>query len=211
MEQINNGEQLEILKKGEDGANKQSEKDMAQNLSETGSLTKFNSVSELEKAYVNLEKEFTKKCQALNKLQNSDNDEKKNSSPQNFVDYEKLNKFFVQNPDAKQFADEILSELESDKVDLGNSIDRAFEKVKANHFKSNEQILNDADFVENYILNNKTIKDKILSEYLNEIVSNRPTTLMDMSGGANVMLTPVNKPKTIKEAGNYLASIIGNK
>lgn len=206
MEKTINGEQLEQKVESKNGVDEKEE--MTQNTLETSSLSKFDSAEQLQKAYINLEKEFTKKCQALSKLQNSDNG---SVPPQNFVDYKKLNEFFVKNPDAKQFADEILSKLDSDKVVDDNSLSNALEKVKASHFKSNEQLLNDANFVEQYVLTNKQIKDRILSDYLTQLTQNRPTNLMDYSTGANVVLTPLNKPKTLKEAGSVLASIINNK
>ena len=217
MEETKNGEQLENITESKNGATMQKE-EVAQNVEESGSLNKFKNFSELEKAYVNLEKEFTKKCQALNKLKAGDNEAPtstsgNDASPQGFADYEKINKFFEDNPNAKQFADEISTVIKSDKVlaESPNSLDLAFEKVKANHFKTKDEMLVDEDFVENYVLKNDKIKEKILEQYLSGIMSSKTLPIMASPVGANMMITPPSKPKTIKEAGEYMMSLVNNK
>lgn len=218
MNENQNGEQLETLTEGKGDALKQ-EEILTQNEEESGSLKKFKNFSDLEKAYINLEKEFTKKCQALKQLQQSDNDDlmvasQVNSSPQSTLDYEqKVNNFFEENPSAKPFAQEISNVLKSDKAlaDSPDSLNKAFEKVKAKNFKTKDEMLLDSDFIENYVLKDKNIKDKILSEYLNGILSSKATPVMSTSEGSNVMITPKRKPTSLKEAGDYLVSVINNK
>lgn len=224
MENTYNEEQLETLSEAKIDAcehNDQQKVELVENgaeiLEETGSsINKFKSYQELEKAYVNLEKEFTKKCQALKEMKEQVSD---NATKQVVPQYElagweqKVEKFFENNPNAKQFAMQISNVIKSDKVlaRSENSLEKAFDVVKANNFKTREEMLQDEEFVENYILKNSSIKDKVLEEYLSNIMSSKSATLMSGFGGGNVMLTPKKKPTSLKEAGDYMVALINNK
>lgn len=216
MEEIINEEQLSNQSESKETALKQ--ENLAQEIGENGSsITKFKNFSELEKAYVNLEKEFTKKCQALKDLKQrvGDNAEEKPSAPQYMQEgwVDKVQNFFEQNPTAKQFANEISKVISSDKVlaSSENSLELAYEKVKASKFKTNDELVNDQNFVDGYILTNPAIKEKIIGDYLSKIVSNKGVPLMSNYGGGNVMVTPKNKPSSIKEAGDYMVALLNNK
>lgn len=219
MEEIKSGEQLEsVVNTDENGAIMQRD-DMVQDLQQNSSLIKkFKSLDELEKAYVNLEKEFTKKCQALNKLKEDfDNVSSKQSLEQTpEFSQAKLeqskNEFFEKNPTAKEFADEILSAYDSDKSsDELDPLEKAYEKVKANHFRTNQELMQDENFVENYVLNNSQVRDRIINDYLSNIMSNKTTPLMSNFSGGSVMITPKSKPSSIKEAGDYMVALFNNK
>lgn len=219
MEEIKSGEQLEsVVNTDENGAIMQRD-DMVQDLQQNSSpIKKFKSLDELEKAYVNLEKEFTKKCQALNKLKEDfDNVSSKQSLEQTpEFSQAKLeqskNEFFEKNPTAKEFADEILSAYDSDKSgDELDPLEKAYEKVKANHFRTNQELMQDENFVENYVLNNSQVRDRIINDYLSNIMSNKTTPLMSNFSGGSVMITPKSKPSSIKEAGDYMVALFNNK
>lgn len=219
MEEIKSGEQLEsVVNTDENGAIMQ-RYDMVQDLQQNSSpIKKFKSLDELEKAYVNLEKEFTKKCQALNKLKEDfDNVSSKQSLEQTpEFSQAKLeqskNEFFEKNPTAKEFADEILSAYDSDKSsDELDPLEKAYEKVKANHFRTNQELMQDENFVENYVLNNSQVRDRIINDYLSNIMSNKTTPLMSNFSGGSVMITPKSKPSSIKEAGDYMVALFNNK
>ncbi len=219
MEELYNGEQLENQTQSKENALTQTEeKEVAQGIGETGSLiSKFKNFSELEKAYVNLEKEFTKKCQALKDLKAhvSDNAEEKPSAPQYMQEgwVEKVQAFFEQNPQAKQFANDISQLIASDKVlaSSENSLELAYEKVKANNYKTNDELLNDPNFMETYIFNNPVVKEKIIGDYLSQVVSKKSVPLMSNFSGGNVMVTPKTKPTSLKEAGDYMVALMNNK
>lgn len=193
------------------------EQKMAQQIGDNGSsVTKFKNFSELEKAYVNLEREFTKKCQALKDLKERANDNAENiSAPQYTQDgwVEKVQDFFEVNPNAKQFATEISQVLSSDKVlaSSENSLEKAYEKVKANHFRTNDELAGDSDFIEKYVLTNPVVREKIIGDYLSKVVSNKGVPLMGNFGGGNVVFTPKSKPSSIKEAGDYMVALLNNK
>ena len=187
---------------------KNEQESMAQTEDES-SLTKFKDRLSLDKAYVNLEREFTKKCQELKSLKEKTCDNTIVPQEQNLE--QKFNQFLEQNPVAKQFAEELKQTVENtDKVDT-NSLETAFEKVKAKHFRTNEEMLNDSDFVDNYVLKNSVITDKIVTNYLSTLASNQTMPLMSNFGGGNVMITPKSKPTSLKEAGDYVVALMNSK
>lgn len=216
MEEIKNGEQpKDNFTESENGAIMQKE-ELAQQKSENGSpLSKFKNFSELEKAYVSLEKEFTKKCQALKELKEHCDNVETSSTPQYLQEgwIEKVKTFFSTTPQAKQFADEISTVLLGDKVlaSSENSLEKAYEKVKANNFKSQDEIIKDDGFISNYVLTNDKIREKIINDYLSQVMANKVAPLISNSSGANVMVTPKSKPSSLKEAGNYMLAMMNLK
>lgn len=216
MEEIINGEQPKVnITESENGAIMQNE-EMAQQKCENGSpLDKFKNFSELEKAYVSLEKEFTKKCQALKELKEQCDNVEKPSTPQYLQEgwTEKVKDFFAVTPQAKQFAEEISSVLSSDKVlaSSENSLERAYEKVKANNFRTKDEMIKDDSFISNYVLTNGEIREKIINDYLSQVMANKVAPLISNGSGANVMVTPKSKPSSLKEAGNYMLAMMNLK
>lgn len=196
------------------------EKTMVQQ-NQTGSLlNKFKNAEELSKAYVNLEKEFTKKCQIIKDLEQKQSCDNTNQNLDDLVPQYKLdnwqnlvNEFFQQNPTAKQFIDEISNVLLEDEniSKSANSLEQAFNKVKLNNFRTNQQLMEDENFITNFVLTNQNVKDRIITEYLSQIVANKNVPLMESSSGGNVMVSPKQKPKNLKEAGAYMLSLITNK
>ncbi|MBQ0017552.1 MAG: hypothetical protein KBT30_02855 [Clostridiales bacterium] len=230
MEEIKFGEQpaSEILE-NKDDATMQKEGMVQEKISSGSPLNKFKSIEELGRAYVNLEKEFTKKCQALKDLEESkgnDNAEdslkevdeqlsKEDKAPEYSLDgwENKVKEFFNQNPTAKKYIDDIQGVLLSDD-DVSrseNSLERAFEKVKIKNFRTKEEMMSDEDFIENFVLKDEKIKDRILTEYLSQVVSNHNVPLMTNFGGGNVVITPKKKPRSLKEAGDFMMSLMTNK
>lgn len=174
-----------------------------------GSKTsKFKTEADLLKAYESLEKEFTKKCQQLKQLENKSDVCDNALAPQyEQSDWqEKVNAFFEQNPNAKNFVEQISECLASDKVLAcsQNSLEQAYNKVLAKNYKSAQQLINDEEFVKNYVLNNEEIKQIIINDYLAKVCKNQQTPLIMNNGGAYTIM-PNSKPKTLQEA-NMLAT-----
>lgn len=174
-----------------------------------GSKTsKFKTEQDLFKAYESLEKEFTKKCQQLKQLENQSIKSDNAIAPQYMqADWqEKVNNFFEQNPNAKNYVEQISECLSSDKVlaSSQNSLEQAYNKVLAQNFKSAEQLINDKEFVNNYVLQNEEIKQIIINDYLAKICNDKQTPLIMNNGGAYTIM-PNSKPKTLQEA-NKLAT-----
>lgn len=165
------------------------------NPTEEGSISKFKSVKALEKAYQDLEKEFTKKCQLLNELQKNCVDNANAPTQQNSKEQEEM--FFSKNSLAQKYSSEISEYMTNNDVSLEN----AWIKILESMHKTNEELINDEEFVKNYVLNNSAIKQKIVGEYLTGLMSNKEQPFITQSIGSNINLMPKLKPSNLKEAG----------
>ena len=174
-----------------------------------GSQSKFKDVKSLEQAYLNLQSEFTRKCQRLSELEKSSGDnllESKNlENNKPFYETESWqesgNNFLKQNPNANEFASEIVNEILKDK-DLANnpnSLSIAYNKILASKYIPKQNLLEDEDFINNYILTNEKINEKIISNYIKKLNNNIPKVIAS-SHLSSVGLTPNKKPTTLEEA-----------
>ena len=172
---------------------------------EEGSLGKFKNANSLLKAYEDLEKEFTRKSQKLSELEKSiqtDNVEKSTPSYAKEDWQEKTKEFLEKNSEAKNFAEEISKVLFEDKdlACLPNSLELAYAKVLASKYKSNEELINSSEFLENYVYNNENIKNYIIKTYLKEVNNNQTPPIVLNSKGSSVGFVAPSKPKNLKEA-----------
>ena len=166
-----------------------------------GSLNKFKDVKSLEEAYVNLQSEFTRKCQKLSELEK---DNSKNLDPF----YEKaewkqsVSSFLERNPNAQKYAGEIMDVLINDKVlaSATNSLDLAYDRVIASKYKSEDELILDENFINNYVLNNEKIKTAIINNYLAEIKKNKSPQLINSTKTGSLGVTPTKKPSSLSEA-----------
>ncbi len=174
----------------------------------SGSLNKFRDVKSLQEAYVNLQSEFTRKCQKLSELE-KDNLKLKESTTANFEPfYEKaewndyVKEFLQQNFTAKNYASEIMEVLTQDKViaSLPNSLDVAFKMVLASKYKPESELISDSGFLEKFVFNNSEIKNKIISNYLAELQNNKSPQLINSNKTSGVGLMPNKKPSSLLEA-----------
>lgn len=174
---------------------------------ENGSLLlKFKSVDELCKAYENLEKEFTKKCQQLSTLdqKNCDNvDETPQYERETWN--EKVSSFMKQNELAKNYTKEISEQLLTDNElsKKDDALSLAFLRVLQKNFKTEKDLISSEEFLDNYIYNNEEIKTKIVEKYLNDISLNKTVPLITNVKGTNGIMASKFVPKSIAEAGRY--------
>ena len=174
-----------------------------------GSQSKFKDVKSLEQAYLNLQSEFTRKCQRLSELEKSSGDnllESKNlENNKPFYEteswQESVNNFLKQNPNANEFASEIVNEILKDK-DLANnpnSLSIAYNKILASKYIPKQNLLEDEDFINNYILTNEKINEKIISNYIKKLNNNIPKVIAS-SHLSSVGKKKKKKPTTLEEA-----------
>lgn len=183
-----------------------------------GSISKFKDVKSLNEAYLNLQSEFTRKCQRLSELEKINNDNLSKSNSDNLNDekatetidkpfYEnsnwqtEVNNFLKSNPEAHEFASEIVNEVIKDKAlaNNPNSLQIAYNKILASKYKNKAELLEDEDFVNNYIISNSKIQEKIINNYISKLNSNTPKVITS-SHLSSVGLTPLKKPTTLDEA-----------
>lgn len=170
-------------------------------------LGKFKDEKSLLEAYNNLQSEFTKKCQALSKLQNEDNRKLPLFMEEDWDN--RVKSFLENNPQAKEFSDCISKKILSDReiAMSENPLQLAWESVMKENFKSPKKLMEDTEFIEEYVLKNTEIKKKIIDEYFKGLnVSTSPIVMTGVGGGS--VLTPPNRPKTLKDANRIATEML---
>lgn len=173
-----------------DGADKQDKQQ---------SLGKFKNPEELLKAYQELEKEFTKKSQKLSKLEAQASEENCDFDEESFK--VAVDKFFENTPSAKPFAKDIAAKilqnpsLKQDK----NCLSVALVQVLIDKFKTPEQLMQDGQFLDEYVLSSSKVKDAVISAYLKGIREGQPPRTL--SGDGLQCVAPSRKITSIEEAG----------
>lgn len=155
----------------ENGTNKQDKKQ---------TFGKFKNPEELLKAYLELEKEFTKKSQKLKTLEAS-NDEQ-DFDEESFK--AAADKFFCETPSAKPFAKDIAIKI-MEQPDLKrdkNCLSVALVKVLIDKFRTPEQLMQDGQFLKDYVLSSSKVKDAIINEYLQGLKDGQPPITLSANG-----------------------------
>lgn len=210
-EELINGEQPQEEQPAENSVPKQSAENEQQELLSGSPYGKFKSLETLLKAYTDLEKEFTKKCQKIKELSNVETSTSTESVPQYQQEnwHQVVKDFFLTHPDAVEFANDMSNVLSSDKViaSSNNSLEQALTRVKAGKFKPENEIVKDENFLKNYVLNNVEIREKIITDYINGILNTQTAPLISKNGGGTFSIAPKQKPTSILEAGKIAESI----
>ena len=163
------------------------------------SFGKFKNPEELLKAYQELEKEFTKKSQKLSKLEALADGENQVFDDESFK--VAADKFFENTPSAKPFAKDIAlkiienPELKKDK----NCLSVALMQVLIDQFRTPEQLMQDGQFLNDYVLSSSKVKDAIIGAYLKDIRDGQPPATL--SGDGLQCVAPSKKIRSIEEAG----------
>ncbi len=196
MQENNKIEQVAVQAPS-DGNKTQSEQPLSPDMTHDNqdtvtSFGKFKSAESLFEGYQQLEKEFTKKCQVLKKLENrAENNQ------------QILEKMLQINPDLSYFADELknVSGVEEFAIKLAETLTG----------KINEpcNMINDEEFLNNYVYSNEKIINKIVADYLDSLVSIQvPQTI---AKGGNCYVSPTYRPRTLDEAGKMAKKFIENR
>lgn len=178
------------------------------NLVEGSKLGKFKNADTLLMAYNNLQSDYTKKCQALSTLQKEVEEKGLTKSPDELKEEwnQKVKDFFESNHRAKKFETELSKIIMEDK-DIALSSDplnNAWDKFVKNNFMSKEEMIEDENFLQNYVFNNEGIREKIIKEYFSSLNFNSSPTLIASQRGNKTVLSSPNKPRTIAEAGKLV-------
>lgn len=182
---------------------------------ENGSqLGKFKDAETLLSAYNNLQAEFTKKCQKLSELERQ-NVDASNSTPIYMSEQwtDKVSQFLQKNQDAKNYASEIsdfiLNNPEIQKSE--NPLELAWGKIVQQKYVAPEKIIEDESYIEKYIINNSSIKQKILNQYLNEIQKNSSPPLISSKDGGNIAFLSQKQPTSLLEAKKMVEQLFNAK
>ncbi len=108
-----------------------------------------------------------------------------------------FSQFLEKNKEAKDYADEIKEYLKSKEKRIKNPFENAWANIVLSHIKSNE--LNDS-MVNQYILSNNDVKNKIIENYLNDLTNQKPPITISSQSGERVSRVFLDNPKTLAEA-----------
>lgn len=179
---------------------------------EQGDLGKFKSVQALMDAYNNLQAEFTKKCQVLSELKKDKTEEmdkenfaheiksevrdEENNILQNELTEEKFNQFLSENSEAQAYAEEIKEKISSH---INSSpYEVAWAKVVLGKLKEENE--NSDKIINQYVLSNENVKNKIIENYLKELSNTKSPLVISSQSGERVSGVLPDTPKTLKDA-----------
>ena len=172
--------------------------------SESSIYGKFKDAKTLLDAYNSLEAEFTRKSQKLAEFQ------KKQEEIALLSNNDSVENILNANPDLEKYKKEVTEILDNNKniSDLPNRNQIAFTIIKEADRKVAEK-LNNPEYIDKYIEENKSVKEKIISTYLSSLneVSSAPKVISGNS--SNIYISPsLNMPKTLKDAGEILFKML---
>lgn len=199
---------------------------------------KFKDAKTLLEAYNNLQAEFTRKSQKLAKVtseleeyknasislnDNKNANENKNSNISTNIDLTASeNSDLNSDVNQKLASNELQSRKsvnENYKKGLTEIVEKNFASLpQTSQLNSNSQMLaeseiasklNDPIFLDKYILNNESVKAKVIYEYLSNL-NKSPQAPSIMSGvSPSVVFTPASgAPKTVREAGELFSKML---
>ena len=188
-------------------------------------LGKFKDASTLLAAYNNLQAEFTRKCQLLSRLQKDKIDRSETESSENgdtvggqdFQDelnvvqsseenfsksaanedekaMDALRQFLGGDEQAKTF----IFEIENSKNSGADPYREAWAKLFFSQTQK-DQLAADP-IVNQYVLSDENVKNKIIEEYLSQLKNNQPPKVMPSQGGVSVSGVLPDRPSTLAEA-----------
>lgn len=178
---------------------------------ETGSsLDKFKDSEALMQAYNSLQSEFTRKCQALSDLQKKYAD---NSDLPVYLREDwraRVDAFMEQNASARDYSKEISEIIMSDKAiaESSNPLEEAWVSYMKSNFVARDKVLEDNEFIQNYVLNNDKVKDMIIKQYLQNIETNKAPALISGHSGSVAPMTPPIAPKSLEEAADIARAML---
>ena len=188
-------------------------------------LGKFKDARTLLAAYNNLQSEFTRKCQLLSRLQKdkidhgepetneSDSDvggqveqDENNAQPEQLSENQQpdfganekamdaLSQFLGGDEQAKSF----IFELENSKNSGADPYKEAWAKLIFSQ-TDKSQLATDP-IINQYVLSDENVKNKIIEEYLVKLQNNQPPKVMPSQGGMSVSGVLPDRPSTLAEA-----------
>ena len=104
--------------------------------------------------------------------------------------------FLEENGDAEKYGDEIKSHILNKNQ---NPFERAWASVILSHIKGGDDKVNDP-IINQYILNDEKVKNKIIESYLDELSSSKPPVMMSSQSGERLSDIRPDSPKTLEEA-----------
>jgi|GEM_PF-295572 len=182
---------------------------------DTGSfLNKFKSTEELLKAYENLEKEFTRKSQALAELNKQKQINKGDGQTKHVYEADdwaaRVADFKVKHPEAEQYSARIAERiLKSDAIkNSSEPLLAAYTEVITSELKSRDALATDPEFINN-ILKQPEVRDSVIADYIASIsMGQELPKVISTKLGASLGNEKRSAPKNLAEARELAEKLI---
>lgn len=156
-----------------------------------------------------VEKEV-EKCEKLDTYQ-------QNAIEEKLAEYEKdewqdkTRRFLENYPLGVSFVEQIGDEIAKDDTlsHNPNCLEIALARVLSKAYMSPKDIINNQDFRQKYVYENKEIKSVIIDKYLQSLDERKPPATMEIGG--QILFVPPDKPKSIDEAGEIVRKMLKNR
>lgn len=163
---------------------------------------KFKTYESLEKAYSELQSEFTRKSQELSQLKKNSADKVEESTPAYLKEdwANNVSNFFEEYAFAKDYKNEISKILvEDEKIKYSNNpLTQALLKILSQKAFTPQKMVEDEKFLNDYIFSNQNIREKIIADYVEQISQKSTPPFITKSFGSSIASNS-SKPKTLKE------------
>lgn len=108
-----------------------------------------------------------------------------------------ISSFLISYPEALDRSKEIAEELiaSKDLAFMPNALERAYICVLKRN-KTPDMLIEDEEFLKNYVYPSKKVKDKIIADYVSEIEKGAPSVI---TKGGEVFLSPPIKPRNLRD------------
>lgn len=162
---------------------------------------KFRNPEELMRAYTELEKEFTRRSQRLAEAERKLKEKDAPFNPDEKEWKETVERFFESTPSAKPFAKDMARELlaHPELREDRNCLNNALTRVLTAKFRTPEQLLDDGEFLNDYVLTSTAVKAAVIEGYLKGLKDGNPPVVLQ--GAGQFEIAPKKKPASIEEAG----------
>ena len=168
-------------------------------------INKFKTTLELQKAYENLEREYTKKCQKLSSLEKELDNANAPNKQENFLAL--LNEFCDENPKAKDFHNELLNKgLEKDDFSK-ESLMKNYIEILGQAYENEKEKNSSPNLLFDKVISDDNLKNKIIGDYIEKVKQNKVAPLIKAGDGSYV-ITPNAVPKTLNEANDLARQIL---
>ena len=171
---------------------------------EDSMLGKFKDAKSLLDAYNSLQAEFTRKSQKLAEFQKENAKNAVFDTAKNIDDILK-----DETTDKEKYKKEITEIVSNNNFEhLPNKYQVALDIAKTIEQKVAEN-LNNAEFVDNYLKSNTSVKNDIINEYLSTLNNISPPPKVVSENPSTIHFSNLsNNPKTIKEAGEIFSKML---
>ena len=119
--------------------------------------------------------------------------------------------YVAKNPDATAYLEDIKQELieQSNLLSFGGGVDIAFRLAKEKRKSLPADLINDAQFIQEYILSNSQITNMVVDEYIKSLAQKTATPKLISGQSKAMVFSPnENQPRTLADANKIFSKML---